>query len=126
MKGSFGWSRSFAIFLPLDKSRPFQRGTQDRFLSTSADRTPPPIQSSTTYFVVPFAKELQLLSFFMHEHSVQMPSFHRSDLDRLVAPAHDLPGADVRHGRGHLAPLQHHIFRHLRRNERKFESKIVL
>ena len=58
------------------------------------------------HFVVPLAEELQLLSLLMHEHSVQMSSLYGSNLDGLVAPAHDLSRADVGHGGRQLSPLQ--------------------
>lgn len=35
-----------------------------------------------------------------------------TNLDCLVAPAHDLTGADVRDGRWHFAPLEHDVLRH--------------
>jgi hypothetical protein len=58
------------------------------------------------YFVVTFAQKLQTLSLLVHEHAVQMARLDRTDLDRLIAPTHYLACSDVRHRRGHLAPLE--------------------
>lgn len=66
-----------------------------------------------TNLVVSLAEELELLSLFVHEHAVQVAGLHGADLDGLVAPAHDLAGADVGHRRRHLAPLHDYVLGHL-------------
>lgn len=58
------------------------------------------------HLVVALAEELEPLRLLVHEHAVQVAALHGADLDGLVAPAHDLPRADVRHRRRHLAPLE--------------------
>ena len=60
-------------------------------------------------FVVAFAQELELLRFLVHEDPVEVSRLDRPDLDGLVAPAHDLAGADVGHRRRQLTPLQHDV-----------------
>ena len=54
----------------------------------------------------------------MHEDPVEVAGLHAADLYRLVAPAHDLPGADVGHAGGQLAPLQHDVLGHLQYKHR--------
>lgn len=61
------------------------------------------------HLVVAFAQELEALCLLVHEYPVQVAGLDRTDLDCLVAPAHDLAGADVRDGRRHFAPLQHDV-----------------
>lgn len=67
---------------------------------------------AATHLIVTFAKELESLSLLMHENAVEVAALHTSDLDRLVAPTHNLPRADERDARRHLAPLKDHRFRH--------------
>lgn len=57
------------------------------------------------HLIVALAEELEALRLLVHEHAVQVAGLHGADLNGLVAPAHDLAGADVGHGRRHLAPL---------------------
>lgn len=60
------------------------------------------------YLIVTFTKELEPLSFLVHKNAVEMAAFDASDLDRLVAPSHDLARADVSDARRHFAPLKDH------------------
>lgn len=88
-----------------------------------------------SYLVISLTEELQPLSSFVHEDAIKVAGLHRSDLNGLLSPSHDLIGADVSCGRnvmlryffphiagslssvemsrtnrsGHLAPLQHHV-----------------
>ena len=52
-------------------------------------------EKERSHLVVPLAEKLQLLCFLVHEHTVQVASLGRSNLDRFVTPAHDLSRADV-------------------------------
>lgn len=45
-------------------------------------------------FVIAFAQEFQLLRFLVHEDTIQMTCLSSSNLNSLLAPAHDLPSAD--------------------------------
>ena len=59
--------------------------------------------------VISLAQELQLLSFLVHEDSVEMSGFDWPDLDGLVSPAHNLPSAYVRNRSWQLSPLQNDV-----------------
>lgn len=48
------------------------------------------------YLVVSLTQELEPLSSLVHEDAVKVARLHGADLDGLLAPAHDLVGADVR------------------------------
>ena len=61
------------------------------------------------YLVISLAQELEFLRLLVHEHPVKVAGLHAPDLDGLVPPAHDLPGPDVGHAGGQLAPLQHDV-----------------
>ena len=63
--------------------------------------------------VVALAQKLELLRLLVHEDAVEVAGLHRPDLDGLVAPSHDLPGANVRHGGRQLSPLQDNVFGNL-------------
>ena len=71
-----------------------------------------------TCLVVPFTQELEFLCLLVHEDPVEVAGLHAADLYRLVAPAHDLAGADVGHAGGQLAPLQHDVLGHLQHEHR--------
>jgi len=70
------------------------------------------IGESIHYLIVTFAKKLESLSLLMHENAIEMTALHTSDLDRLVAPTHNLSRADVCDASRHLAPLKNHRFRY--------------
>lgn len=76
------------FLLPIADSRLVERHKVDL-------RGAPSLGRRKEYLVVPLAKELQLLRFFVHENAVQVTGVHVADLDRLVAPTHDLVGGDV-------------------------------
>lgn len=44
----------------------------------------------SSYLVIPFTQELQLLSLFMHEHSLQVPRVRWPQLYGLFSPTHHL------------------------------------
>ena len=44
---------------------------------------------------------------------LQTRKISKPDFNGLVAPPHDLPGANVGDAGGQLAPLQHNVLRHL-------------
>lgn len=48
-----------------------------------------------SYLVISLTKELQPLSSFVHEDTIQVASLHRTDLNGLFSPSHDLIGADM-------------------------------
>lgn len=48
-----------------------------------------------SYLVIPLTKELQPLSSFVHKDTVQVACLHRTDLNGLFSPAHDLIWADM-------------------------------
>lgn len=50
---------------------------------------------SVSYLVISLTKELQPLSPFVHEDTVQVASLHWSDLNGLFSPSHDLIWADM-------------------------------
>lgn len=52
--------------------------------------------SIVVHLVVAFAQKLELLRLLVHEHAVQVTGLGGTDLDGLVAPAHDLARADER------------------------------
>lgn len=57
------------------------------------------------HLVVALAEELEPLRLLVHEYAVQVARLDRPNLYRLVAPAHYLASANVRHRRRHLTPL---------------------
>lgn len=48
-----------------------------------------------SYLVISFTKELQPLSSFVHEDTIQVTSLHRTDLNGLFSPSHYLIWADM-------------------------------
>ena len=64
--------------------------------------------------VVAFAQKLELLCLLVHKDTVEVARLHGPDLDRLVAPSHDLPGPYVGHGGRQLSPLQHDVLGNLK------------
>ncbi len=48
-----------------------------------------------SYLVISLTEELQPLSSFVHEDTVQVTSLHRTDLNGLFSPSHDLIRADM-------------------------------
>jgi len=47
------------------------------------------------YLVIAFTQKLELLCFFMHEHTIQVTGFDGTNLNSFVTPAHDLTSTDV-------------------------------
>lgn len=59
----------------------------------------PAVVRDQSYLIVPLTEELQPLSSFVHEDTIKVAGLHRSDLNGLLSPSHDLIGADVSCGR---------------------------
>lgn len=59
----------------------------------------PAVVRDQSYLIVPLTEELQPLSSFVHEDAIKVAGLHRSDLNGLLSPSHDLIGADVSCGR---------------------------
>lgn len=48
------------------------------------------LRNAVSHLVVSLTKEFESLGSLVHEDAVQVPRLHRTDLDGLLAPAHDL------------------------------------
>lgn len=59
----------------------------------------PAVVSHQSYLIISLTEELQPLSSFVHEDAIEVAGLHRSDLNGLLSPSHDLVGADVSCGR---------------------------
>lgn len=66
------------------------------------------ISAGFSYLVIALAQELESLGTLVHEDPVQMARLHGTNLNGLLAPSHDLVGANICYA-GRVGRISAHI-----------------